>query len=149
MPTDRSDPFQELVKLRELFYELFGRSFSEHFSDEGPAGIQWSPLVDIYQTEEEIEILMEIPGLERDDIQIEFLGSRVIIKGERGMPFPEGQASVHRLERQHGHFERVIDLPIAIEASEISAEYTAGVLAVKLPMHSNKKPRKIPVENKK
>jgi len=148
MPTDRSDPFQELVKLRELFYELFSRSFNEQFSDEG-AGIQWAPSVDVYQTNDEIVILMEIPGLERDDFQIEFLDSRVVIKGERAMPFSEGQASVHRLERQHGHFERVIDLPIAIVANEISAEYNAGILAVKLPLHTSKKPRKIPVENMK
>jgi HSP20 family protein len=147
MPIDRSDPFKELVKLRELFYELFGRSFSEQFQDEGMRGILWAPPVDVYQDQANVVVEMEIPGVDRNSVSIEYVGTQLSIKGERKAPYSEGHASVHRLERQHGAFCREIDLPVAIDAKDISASYESGILRVTLPVHSKKHPKKIPIES--
>jgi HSP20 family protein len=145
MPMERD---QELAKLRDLFYELFGRTFREFLPDGGLGRAQWSPPVDVYQQGQKFVVEAEISGVDRESIQIEFSGNELTIKGERALPFQEGKASIHRLERQHGRFERQIEMAVPIDSKSITADYEAGVLIVSLPILSDKKVKKIPIEGK-
>jgi len=148
MPMDKWDPFQEFLKLRNIFNELFERSFREHTLGEEVGPDFWMPPVDIYDDQDHVSIKMEIPGVVRDDIDIEFSGGKLVIKGERLPTYGKGQAEYHRIERQHGPFRRVIDLPIPVETEKISARYDQGVLSIVLPIRSDAKVKKIPINVK-
>ena len=148
MPMDKWDPFQEFLKLRNIFNELFERSFREHGLGEDVDPDFWKPPVDIYDSQDELVIQMEVPGVNRDEIDIEFSGSALIVKGERLPSFGKGQAEYHRIERQHGPFKRVIELPMPVDTDKIKATYNFGVLSIVLPIHSDSKAKKIPINVK-
>jgi HSP20 family protein len=145
---DKWDPFQEFLKLRNIFNELFERSFREHGLGEEVGPDFWMPPVDIYDNQDQVAIQMEIPGVVRDEIEIEFSGGQLVVKGERLPTYREGQAEYHRIERQHGPFKRVIDLPVPVEAEKIEASYDQGVLSIVLPIRSDAKSKKIPINVK-
>ena len=145
MPWDLSDPFKEFLKLRELFYELFGHSFQETYTDDSPGGVQWAPPVDAYLSGDEFVVEAEIPGVDIDDVDIEFKENRLFFRGKRQAPHGNN-FSVHRLESRHGAFERRIELPVTVEPGKIVAKYDEGVLKIRLPLFPGKQPQKIRVE---
>jgi HSP20 family protein len=142
-PIDSWDPLQDLISIRNRFMELIDRSFRDEILGEGVGVDAWAPQVDFYQTEKTLVLQAEIPGMERKNIEISFAGDRLTIKGDRAATFSTGQAAVHRLERQHGPFRRVIDLPVSIDAERIEATYEAGVLTIAMPIVARTKEKKI------
>lgn len=145
MPMEKLDPFQEFLKLRNIFNELFERSFREHGLGEDVGTDYWMPPVDIFDDRDQVSIQMEIPGVNREDIDIEFSGDALIVKGERLPTYGEGQAEYHRIERKHGPFKRVIDLTIPVETEKIEASYDYGVLTIVLPIRRDARAKKIPI----
>jgi HSP20 family protein len=145
MPKDKRDPLQDLIGLRNRFMELVDRSFQGEFSSNAVGHHHWAPPVDFYENERELVIQIEIAGIDRDSIEIEFNGNQITIKGDRPVTFKPGEAVCHRLERQHGQFRRELTLPVAVSAEKIEATYDAGVLMVVLPIKSLTKERKIKV----
>lgn len=146
MPRDKWDPFQDLVSIRNRFMELVDRSFREEFLLEGVVESEsWAPVVDFYATDEGLVLELEIPGMNREDIEINFQGKQLTIRGYRPMAFAAGQATVHRMERRHGPFRRVLEIPAAVDANAIQARYTDGVLTVNLPYLGRTQEKKIPV----
>jgi HSP20 family protein len=148
MPMDKWDPFQEFLKLRNIFNELFERSFQKHGLGEEVGPDFWIPPVDIYDSRDEVSIQMEIPGVRREEIDIEFSGGQLVIKGERLPTYGNGQADYHRIERRHGPFKRIIDLPVPVETESIQASYEHGVLTIVLPIRQDAKAKKIPINVK-
>jgi len=148
MPMDKWDPFQEFLKLRNIFNELFERSFREHGLGEEVGPDFWMPPVDICSSVDEMTIHMEIPGVNREDIDIEFSGKSLIVKGERMPSFGKGQAEYHRIERQHGPFKRMVDLKMPVETDNIKASYDLGVLTIVLPIRQDAQAKKIPINVK-
>jgi HSP20 family protein len=102
----------------------------------------WTPLVDVYETDDHFGILAEVPGVSRESIQIEFRNGRLVLEGERAF---EGVSceQYHRIERGHGRFSRAFSLPDAIDPENISADLKDGVLTVKVPKAS---PRRVSVD---
>lgn len=145
MPREKWDPFQDLLNIRNRFMELVDRSFREELLVEGVGPESWAPVADFYATEEGLVLELEIPGMNREDIEINFQGKQLIIRGYRSLTFAAGQATVHRMERRHGPFRRVLEIPMAIDANRIQAHYTDGVLTVNLPYPGNTQEKKIPV----
>ncbi len=148
MPMEKWDPFQEFLKLRNIFNELFERSFREHSLGEDVGPDYWTPPVDVYDNEDEMVIHMEIPGVNREEIDIEFSGGKLVIKGERLPTCGKGQAEYHRIERQHGPFRRIVDLPVPVKTENVQARYEHGVLTIVLPTHQKTKAKKIPINAK-
>jgi HSP20 family protein len=148
MPMDKWDPFQEFLKLRNIFNELFERSFREHGLGEDVGTDYWIPPVDILDDQDQVSIQMEIPGVNREDIDIEFCGAALVVKGERLPTYGNGQAEYHRIERKHGPFKRVIDLPVPVETEKTEASYEAGVLTIIVPIRPDARAKKIPINVK-
>jgi len=71
----------------------------------------WQPPVDVFETAEDVWLLIALPGVPAERIQLRLDGATVVISGERPLPPPLRQASVHRLEIPHGRFERRVELP--------------------------------------
>jgi HSP20 family protein len=123
--------------------------FLEDFDlqDFGTGEREWMPPFDVSETEGEIIVKAEIPGMNVEDIDITLTDGLLTIKGERKREKEDKQENYHRIERQFGTFSRSLNLGLKVEAEGIDAGYKDGVLTVTLPKAEEDKPKKIEVKN--
>lgn len=105
----------------------------------------WAPAVDVYAKADDIVVHVELPGVEKDDIEIRVENNALIIEGKRERSAEIEEGRVYRLERAYGSFTRRFTLPKGIDASSVKAAFKNGVLEVTLPRSEEAKPRKIEV----
>ena len=138
----------------DLLYQLerrMGRVFTEpfHVFDwtpvESAAGV-WTPLVDIFEENEIIRLVAEIPGVKPEDVKISVEGNLLTIKGTKEQVAEDRAEKVHRYERAYGAFERTFTLPATVAPEKIKATYAEGVLTIALPKVEAAKPHLIKVE---
>ncbi|MFC1968576.1 Hsp20/alpha crystallin family protein [Chloroflexota bacterium] len=111
-----------------------------HFSPRG-----WEPAVDIYETPQEVVILVELAGMKQEEIEVVADHDTLIIRGERKDTSQRGKKSYHRMEIRWGAFERGILLPVAIKTDETRATYKDGLLEIVVPKAQKEKTHKIRV----
>ena len=139
------DPFREFAAMQDRMNRLFG---NVHLRDEDTSlRGSWVPAVDIYETDShDLVVRAELPGTNREDIEVGVENSTLILKGEKKLDVEVKDESYRRIERTYGTFHRSFTLPNTIDAGRISAEFKNGVLTVKLPFREEAKPRTINVE---
>lgn len=106
----------------------------------GPTG--WTPPVDVLETPDTYVVMVELPGLTQDDIQLQHHEGRLTISGvrrERESPCEQ----FHRIERGHGSFSRTLQLPVPVEAERITADLRDGVLTITCPKAADDSGRRI------
>jgi HSP20 family protein len=142
------DPFRDMVSIRDeidrVFDGFFGRMPAKSTMIEGV----WAPLVDIEETEDDILITAELPGMKKEDIKISVSEGRLHIAGVRSKEKEEKGKTFHRIERVYGRFERVVPLSVEVEAGKTKATYEDGMLKVSLPKAEEAEPKEIGVEVK-
>jgi HSP20 family protein len=140
----RWDPFRDLEALQEnvnrLFQESMGRPRHEPVSERA-----WVPVVDVLSDDDKIVVRAEIPGMKREDIDIELNGDMLTIKGERKFQDEEHKENYVRVERAYGNFQRSFTLGVPVKATEIKAAYKDGVLEITIPKAEEVKPKKVEV----
>jgi HSP20 family protein len=106
------------------------------------------PAVDIMEKDGKYIVHAELPGVKKDDIQVEYNNGYVTIKGEKKFEHEEKKKDFHRIERSYGSFSRMFEIPSEIKEEGIKAEYKNGVLELSLPMKDPAKStaRKIKIE---
>ena len=145
MTITRFDPFREFSTLQDRMNRLFGDVYlrDEELTSRG----NWVPPVDIYETEaHDLVIKVELPDVNREDVQVTVENNTITIKGNKNFPGDVKEEQFRRVERRYGSFVRSFTLPNTVDASKVSAEYKNGVLTVKLPYREEAKPRTINVE---
>lgn len=100
------------------------------------------PPINVFQQGDSLVAVLEIPGVNKDDLEIQAKGNTVRISGKKAIAYPEG-VSLHRRERLTGSFDRTLTVPMQIDAEGIKAEYRDGVLALFIPRAESDKPRTI------
>ncbi|NCO36238.1 MAG: hypothetical protein AUJ92_17425 [Armatimonadetes bacterium CG2_30_59_28] len=138
----RWDPYDELMSLKEGVNRLFSESTG------GRAGMQprsWAPACDIYETDEEVVITADLPGISKEDVKIELTGDSLTLSGERPHR-AEKREGYHRLERVHGTFYRAFTLATEVDIEKIKATFDNGVLTLKLPKSDAVKPKQITID---
>jgi HSP20 family protein len=132
---------------RQVFPE-FDDLFSRLFEETAPVGAQtWTPTSDIYETDDHIKIYLDLPGMNRDNLDIQLTGNNTLtIRGERKFEEVE-KAKYHRVERFYGNFTRSFVLPQNVEADKIAATFKDGVLELVLPKVESAKARKIAIKS--
>jgi len=131
--------FQGLQReMNRLFNEASG-GFDESLHDR-----TWAPPVEIYDTGEDLVIVAELPGLDKNDINISFDNGQLTISGERKAEEEEGR-NYHRNERWYGKFGRSFQMPASYDAEKVNAHLRNGVLSVTLPKKDEAKPRQISI----
>ena len=140
MFTSFRDPFEALFTLQRA---LDARIASDWIG-RGTAAIGSFPPVNIFQKGEDIVAVVELPGIDKNDLEIEAKENTIRIRGRKAIAYGE-QASVHRRERISGVFDRTLSVPIRIKPDGIRAEYRDGVLALFVPRAEADKPRSIKV----
>ncbi len=92
-----------------------------------------SPAVDMEETDKEIIVKAEMPGMEKDDFSLEIEQDHLILRGEKKQEREEKDRNYHRVECSYGRFSRTLPLPCGIDANSANAEYRNGVLTITLP----------------
>lgn len=137
------DPFEEMRKIHRevdrLFSDFFGKPKTPI-----PEGFK-EPLIDVYETNDEIVVFADIPGVNKEDIKLNLTEDTLEIKAEKREEKVEGIEYAHR-ERKYLGFYRLVELPAKVNSSNAKATYKNGVLEVKLPKIEKTKRVSIPVE---
>ena len=128
-------------EVNRLFDNFFGRP-----TGAGAAGRTWSPAVDLYETKDELVLTMELPGVRDKDVTVSITGDLLTIKGERRFEQDVKEQQLLHVERTYGKFERLVQLPIPVQADKVKASYRDGVLEVRLPKTEEIKPKEIKVD---
>lgn len=128
------DPFQDLFPMRRRFQPL---------SDTESA---WTPAVDILEQGDNLVIRAEVPGIERDAIDVKLEDNTLILSGKRVRETEGDDTRAFRRERVYGSFVRSFNLPKTVDATRITAEYKNGVLEITVPKAEEAKPRKIDIK---
>ena len=128
------DPIRDLVLLQDRMNRLFQeaateRGRGEEESEQEIERADWSPHADVYQTDKEYTIEIDLPGIDRAALDISIDNDKLLIRGVRLVE----QETRHRRERPHGRFLRRFTVPQSVDQKVISAEYKDGVLRLRLP----------------
>jgi len=147
----RWDPFRGLVRMQRdmdrMFSELFGQPLVR-WEREQEEGIR-IPSIDLIETEQELVLKAELPGIDKDKIQVEVMPDRITLSGEMREEREIKDATLHRRERVWGRFERSIPLPSEVIGDQAKASYKDGLLEVHLPKSERAKaatPKKVSIE---
>ena len=146
--TTRWQPFSdmrvEMNRLQEEMNHLF-----ERWGVNGPrrAARAQYPALNVWEDDDNVFVEAELPGLDLEDLEIYVTGeNQLSIKGERKVPVLE-KGVWHRQERGYGAFSRLVELPYAVNADTVSAQFRHGILTITLPKREEVKPRRIEVKS--
>lgn len=129
----RWEPFREADDFfRSLSRPMFGR-WPQFFGDLGENKLEWSPAVDIKETDGEYLVKAELPGVKREEVKVRLEDNVLTIEGERRHEKEEKGEKTHRVERFYGSFCRSFTLPDNADAANIRAESRDGILNVHIP----------------
>src|ERR1035437_6636212 len=140
----RWDPFRELNALQQRMNRLFEEQYGGGREDSLTAGA-FAPPVDIYEDEQSIQLKLEVPGIDEKDLDIKVENNVLTVSGERKFEKEEKEENFRRVERRYGSFVRSFTLPTTVDSEGITADYTAGVLKLKLAKRVEAKPKQIKV----
>ena len=125
-----------LVELRDeidhIFDNFFGRGRKGEIEGWQSSGLR-SPAVDMEETDKQIIVKAEMPGLEPNDFHISLTENTLTIKGEKKEEKEEKKRNYHMVERRYGSFYRSIPLPCSVETDKVEASYKKGILEITLP----------------
>jgi HSP20 family protein len=139
---------RNLNDLQREIDRVFGRFFPATEGDGESTSRQavWAPRTDLVETEDSYRLHLDVPGLTKDDLKINYQDNQLTVSGERTSDRPgEGEEYV-RVERSFGQFYRSFRLPRTVNAEGISASYENGVLTITVPKTEDVKPRQIEIQ---
>jgi HSP20 family protein len=140
----------DVMRFRNEMDRIFDNFFSDPFGLLPISRVEsaFTPRVDVVETEKEVKVTAEIPGMDEKDIQVTLMDDRLTISGEKSSEHEEKTGQYHRMERSYGSFRRDVVLPAEVETDEVDAVFSKGVLTITLPKlaESVKRTRKIPVQ---
>jgi HSP20 family protein len=140
MITAFADPFDALLSLQRELESRFASDWLEGTTtSRGPF-----PPINVFQQGDDILALMELPGIDKNELQIQAKANTIRISGKKRVDY--SNESVHRRERVSGDFDRTLSLPIQVDPDRIRAEYCDGLLALFLPRADGDRPRSIKIK---
>ena len=138
------NPLQDLMVLQDRMNRLFEDATQRRQSgtDDEFERADWTPAADIYETDSGYLIAMDLPGIDREALEIDVDDSRLVVKGTRTI----AESKQHRAERPRGKFLRTFSVPGSVNQAMIGAEFKDGVLHIRLPKRTEQKPKKIEIK---
>jgi HSP20 family protein len=141
----RWEPFRELAALQNEM----GRWMNSIAGAAGGPGngqsSNWLPAVDVWETDSELVLSFDLPGIPEDKIAVELDDNVLTVSGERERTQEQSSERFYRFERRYGTFSRSVTLPAGVTDSDIKAEYKDGVLEVRVPKPEEQKPKRIEI----
>ena len=133
--------FEDMETLRQEMDHLLERT-QRNYLGSSPG----YPLLNIYNQDDRLTVVAEVPGVNREDLNIQYLDGVLKLSGERKSPQLGEDKVVHlREERRYGRFEKTVKIPVEVDASQIQARLSDGLLQIELPKPEQVKPRQIAI----
>jgi len=140
------DPFRELEDISSRLNRIFGRATTRSEPDrEMLATADWTPSVDISETDMAYLVKGEIPGVKKEDVKVTIQDGMLTIQGERKQEKEEKGKKFHRIERSYGSFVRSFRLPDDTDENKVKAEFKDGMINITLPKSAKAKPKAVEV----
>jgi HSP20 family protein len=140
------NPLHDLVSLQDrmnrLFEDATQRRASEADARDEIERADWCPAADVYETDEEYVVAVDLPGIDRATLHVSVDENRLTIKGSR----PDARTTQHRGECPRGNFLRTFSVPGLVDQKAIKADYKDGVLEVHLPKRSERKAQRVEIK---
>ena len=127
-----------------FFDDRFDRLIERAFGRERHT--PWMPAMDVYETEDKLVVIAELPGLSTEDVEVQVEDSTLTISGKREFSSEVNEEHYHRIERRYGAFSRAVTLPPQVDARKVDARFEDGVLTVEVAKAEKAKPKKIQVK---
>lgn len=146
MAMSRWTPIRDLGSAQSDMNRLFDRFFEGGGTGDGGAVTSWVPAMDLLETEHDLVLRADLPGMHEDDVKIEIKDSVLTISGERRAEHEEKGEDFHRIERAFGRFSRCLALPPGIDAAGVAANFSDGVLEIRVPKPDETKPIRVEID---
>ena len=137
MVTRFYSPLETLLGLQKALEETMA---TDWFGPAATTSRGAYPPVNVFQENDDYVIIAEIPGAKREDIEIQVKGHQVRLSGKKVVDYGE-KVSIHRRERNAGHFDRIVTIPFEVNSEGVKAEFRNGILALSIPRAESDKPR--------
>lgn len=141
------NPYTEIEK---SFDDFFSRPFSlrPYWDDQNSEVAFWKPAVNVHENEENLAIEVQLPGIDKEDVNLSVNDHTLEIRGERKADTKKEKNGYHVQEFRYGAFSRSFRLPSYVDPDKLKATYERGILTVTVPKHEKAKPRTIEIEAK-
>ena len=140
------NPLHDLVSLQDRMNRLFEDASQRRAADtetrDEVEGADWYPAADVYEDDSQYVVAVDLPGIDRETLEITVDDNRLRIRGMR----PAAGATQHRTECPRGKFLRTFSMPDSVDQDDIKADYKDGVLQVHLPKRAERKPRRVEIK---
>jgi len=145
------DPFKELDYLQNRIGHLFDYKDLDGAADNTESSVthaEWAPVVDITEDKHAYLIEAELPRVKKEDVKLRVADGQLSISGERVFQreTDDENKKYHRVERNYGRFVRKFRLPKNVEIDQVSAEFSDGVLTVRIPKSEQSQPKEIDIQ---
>jgi HSP20 family protein len=140
----RWEPFDGLNRIQSRINDLFEETFGRSRANSNATGV-WFPPVDILESKDSYLIRAELPGMKKEDFNLELHDGTLILSGERKFEEPANGVDYHRVERVTGRFSRSFYLPQTVKSDAINATYRDGILEIHVPKAEEAKPKQITI----
>lgn len=146
------NPMHDLMTLQERMNRLFEdaaerRARGGEEAEDEIERADWSPAADIFERANEFVVLLDLPGVDRNALDVGLDENRLTVRGERAeRNDDDDEAQLRRAERPSGRFVRSFTLPATIERERINADYKDGVLRLRLPKREERKPHRVEIK---
>lgn len=141
---------RSMARLRNEMDSLFDRFVGGRWGfgedDRGLTPFPRSLRADLAESEDEVTITMELPGVDPNDLEINVVGNALSVRGEKRQEQESKERNYHYVERQFGSFQRSIPLPASVDSDHVDADFRNGVLTVRLAKRPDARPKRIPVK---
>ncbi len=138
-------PRRDLRRFEDEMLRVFDDFFPRYWQGE-EALTNWMPSVDVSETDGEITIEADLPGMKKDDIKVSVENNTLTIQGERKQEKKKERGKYHSTERSYGSFYRAIDLPAFVDEKKIKADFKNGTLNINLPKKEEARPKQIEID---
>lgn len=132
MPPTKKDPLKDLLFLQERMSRIFDEALLKYRAGSGASG-GWYPPVDIYETEDNIILKAELPGVDPESVSIDVGENALSLRGERKLEKGIKDENYQRMERFYGTFHRAFSLPYPVDGEAVKASFKDGVLKITVP----------------
>lgn len=129
----RWEPFREIESMQQQMNQLFDRMMSSTDGERKGNGMSFMPAAEIHETDNEIKLHVEVPGIDVKDLDVKVSEDAVAITGERKSQIDREDKGMHRSEFRYGRFQRIIPLPAPIQNDKVQADFKNGVLSLIMP----------------
>jgi HSP20 family protein len=143
----RWEPLRELSSFQSDMNRFFDAMLQAPAGGGGQTGraLRWTPAMDLAETEDAFVLRADLPGVSQEDVQIELEDTVLTVSGERKSDHEAKGEGFYRVERAFGAFSRSLTLPKGVDPEAIAAQFTDGVLEVRIPKPEQRKPRRIAI----